>query len=407
MPFGDVVTSMFGSTAGRGPSTQATRLPRELQQMFDILLPILRQGREGFSQGQGFVQTPDAPQIGMTGMEDQLQALLFGLQDGTGTGGFLQNTLGQGQRGLDEAFSTLGGARGNVDEAFGVARGLTGRSLNLGDIQRDVEPLLSSGIQNLIQRESVGRRQVGEELIGQNAALGTPLLEQQRALAEQTNRDIGQTTADAIMRERQLRSGETLGALGNMTGLSGVLSGIGGQFGDIGRTAMGVAPALFGTAAQFARRPTDIAAQQFGLDQSAAGQQMESLQQFFNLLLGGVGQGNQSFGTQSQAFQSQANLQAQQAQQAMENFQRMIQQVMSIAAIGGAFCWVAAELYGWGTPEFEAARRYVLAEPELAEFRDAYRREGPRVAAQMRSDPAVRERWRPLFDEFVRRGSRG
>jgi len=63
-------------------------------------------------------------------------------------------------------------------------------------------------------------------------------------------------------------------------------------------------------------------------------------------------------------------------------------------------CWVAAEYYGWYTPEWWNARTWILEgwNTVLGRlFRAFYLVHGPVVAQLVRSSEELRERWRPLF----------
>ncbi len=78
-------------------------------------------------------------------------------------------------------------------------------------------------------------------------------------------------------------------------------------------------------------------------------------------------------------------------------------------AIGDIFsCWVAAEFYGWYTPEWFAARNWIAEDwhglgADL--FRKVYLRHGRRIARWVRSNRIVREALRPVFAWAVRKGS--
>lgn len=73
-----------------------------------------------------------------------------------------------------------------------------------------------------------------------------------------------------------------------------------------------------------------------------------------------------------------------------------------------AGCWVAAELYGWFTPEWYSARRFIFErwEGALADgVRAFYLKHGPALAEMVRQSPALRAMVKPWFDEAVRLGT--
>lgn len=70
---------------------------------------------------------------------------------------------------------------------------------------------------------------------------------------------------------------------------------------------------------------------------------------------------------------------------------------------GGTKCWIAAELYGYGSVEFYMARHYIYdiwQGPTATMCRWAYRRYGKSIARR----PWLVKALRPLFDAAVRRG---
>jgi hypothetical protein len=78
---------------------------------------------------------------------------------------------------------------------------------------------------------------------------------------------------------------------------------------------------------------------------------------------------------------------------------------------GGAgfigICWVAAELYGWYTPDWYAARHFMVDvwQGKAADkFRAAYLKHGPQWAEEIRRDRTLRTKAKGLFDKFVRLG---
>lgn len=77
----------------------------------------------------------------------------------------------------------------------------------------------------------------------------------------------------------------------------------------------------------------------------------------------------------------------------------------AVAAIVAALlCKVAKELYGNGSKKFEDARHYMVhAAP--AGMATSYLLHGDELAAAVRTDPAVRARMTPVFDEYARRGA--
>lgn len=77
-----------------------------------------------------------------------------------------------------------------------------------------------------------------------------------------------------------------------------------------------------------------------------------------------------------------------------------------IGAVIGA-CWVAAEFYGWHTPEWFNARRWLLERwrgPIAWAFRRIYLRHGERIARIVHRNRIVREVLRPIFAWAERRG---
>lgn len=77
-----------------------------------------------------------------------------------------------------------------------------------------------------------------------------------------------------------------------------------------------------------------------------------------------------------------------------------------IGSIAG-MCWVAAEYYGWGTPEWWHARNWIAERwrgPVAWAFRRVYGRHGPRVAGWVRRSRLVRATLRPLFAWAERKG---
>lgn len=75
--------------------------------------------------------------------------------------------------------------------------------------------------------------------------------------------------------------------------------------------------------------------------------------------------------------------------------------------VSAGYCWIAAAIYGEGTEEFKAARRFIFARWDglLARLgRRAYRKYGQQVAWAVKHIPGVRALLKPLFDIAVRRG---
>ena len=69
----------------------------------------------------------------------------------------------------------------------------------------------------------------------------------------------------------------------------------------------------------------------------------------------------------------------------------------------GGFCWIAAAIYGDGTPEFIAARRWIFYEwtgPVAACVRFGYRHFGQQIA----KSPWLCGKLKPLFDIAVQKG---
>jgi len=64
-------------------------------------------------------------------------------------------------------------------------------------------------------------------------------------------------------------------------------------------------------------------------------------------------------------------------------------------------CYVAAEYYGWFTPEWWNARNWIIEgwQGDAAEeFREVYLKDGPKMAERVRNEPAYAKTLRPLFD---------
>ena len=77
----------------------------------------------------------------------------------------------------------------------------------------------------------------------------------------------------------------------------------------------------------------------------------------------------------------------------------------TLAAGGGAFCWIAAALYGYGTEEFRLARRWIFEEwnsPLAILSRFLYRTFGQRIATW----PLALRMLRPWFDLAVQKARR-
>jgi hypothetical protein len=75
--------------------------------------------------------------------------------------------------------------------------------------------------------------------------------------------------------------------------------------------------------------------------------------------------------------------------------------------IGALACWIAASIYGFGTPEFFAARHWIMEEWQgsMADaVRWVYRAIGPWLAPKVRQHRWLRAVLKPLFDIAVRRG---
>ena len=74
----------------------------------------------------------------------------------------------------------------------------------------------------------------------------------------------------------------------------------------------------------------------------------------------------------------------------------------------GLGCWVAAEFYGWYSPQWFAARQWIVEDWQgvVADlFRKVYTRHGRRIARWVRSSRIVRETLRPVFAWAARKGS--
>lgn len=71
----------------------------------------------------------------------------------------------------------------------------------------------------------------------------------------------------------------------------------------------------------------------------------------------------------------------------------------AMSMMGG--CYVAAEYYGWFTPDWWNARNWIVEGwqgDKAEEFRDIYLKDGPEMAERVRNEPAYAETLRPLFD---------
>lgn len=62
--------------------------------------------------------------------------------------------------------------------------------------------------------------------------------------------------------------------------------------------------------------------------------------------------------------------------------------------VAGLGCWCAAEYFGWFTPKWWSARRWIMQ----SEFRDNYLRHGEALARKIRLNPALKEALRPFFE---------
>jgi len=84
--------------------------------------------------------------------------------------------------------------------------------------------------------------------------------------------------------------------------------------------------------------------------------------------------------------------------------------------IGGALtgglaggCWVAAEFYGWGTPDWWDARNWLMdgwKGEEADSFREVYARDGMDLAKRVREDDSYRETVRPMFEWARKQGEK-
>lgn len=286
---GDFLTDLFGGSAGITSARRATQIPPQLQKMFQFISDTLSNQADPNKGWQPFVGTPGAPQLGETPQEDILSQILFGTRMGGES-----RPLSPGEGGM------FGRSNEMIESAFGRAKGLSETPLDYESITKAVEPQTKPFIENLIQREGVNRRQLGEEINVTGAFTGSPLIQGQKGLQEQTNRDIAETIAGLVGRERQTRSGEVLGGLGEM--------------GRLAPTGMSTLPAML----NFAGRGRDIKSEQFGLESSASQQRMQGLQQVFDILMGGTSAATQAYGIQSNAYMNQAKLQQLRQQAAMD-----------------------------------------------------------------------------------------
>ena len=79
-------------------------------------------------------------------------------------------------------------------------------------------------------------------------------------------------------------------------------------------------------------------------------------------------------------------------------------QLAQLAAMLGAMCWVAAEVFGdWHHPKAVGARVYMnLLAP--VKLRKNYAKFGERIAFEIRKNPGMKKIFRPLFEDFAERG---
>ena len=78
-----------------------------------------------------------------------------------------------------------------------------------------------------------------------------------------------------------------------------------------------------------------------------------------------------------------------------------------IAGIAAMFCWAAAEYFGWDTPDWFAARHWILDiwEGRFADwFRKFYTKHGKKLAWVIRHCPPVKWALRPFFSHAAREG---
>lgn len=354
---GGLFASLTGEDVDRAGSSgrRAAEIPPELRQFMEQLSNLTR-----FRVGEGggvtpFVESPAVPNLSMTPLEQEL----------TGFGTNLMRSVGTKP----------------IEEAFGSARSLTGQSRNFDDITRDVSGTLSPAIQNILERERRGSRQIGEELTSQGAYMGSPLLENQRMLQEQSNRDISEVVGSAVMKERELRGGEAVA---------------GGE--QMLRT--GAATPLL--ADRYASLPRDIQTQQYGLESAGAADRSQMIQQVLDLVLGGAGVGTSQYGIRSNAVLGGEQLFQNARQQQLDTEQQMVQMIMMAA---GA-CWVAGAIYGIGTPNFWKAREWIFKRwqgPVASAVRWLYLRIGRQLAPHVAAKPWLKAALKPFFDWSVGR----
>jgi hypothetical protein len=237
----------------RRGARRAAEIPPELQFFLDRLRDLVA-ARVSGGGVTPFVEAPTAPRLSLTPLEEQL----------TGLGQQLAEALGAEP--LQQAFAAAGGLTGGTPR------------LDLGGIEREVEPLLAPAIARRIEQERQGRLDLAEGLANIGAYEGSPLMEGRRRLAEATNRDIAEMISNAVMQERALRGREMA------------------EGGDLAFRVGAAAPVL---ARGIAALPREVGVQQFGLEQSAAEQRAQMIQQALNLLLGGVGAGTDIFSTRA------------------------------------------------------------------------------------------------------------
>lgn len=80
-----------------------------------------------------------------------------------------------------------------------------------------------------------------------------------------------------------------------------------------------------------------------------------------------------------------------------------------VGVVGAAFCWAAAEYFGWGTYEWYAARHWILniwKGPIANVFRRFYIKHGKKLAWVIRHFPPVKMALRPFFEHAAREGAK-
>jgi hypothetical protein len=183
------------------------------------------------------------------------------------------------------------------------------------------------------------------------------------------------------------------------------------QFGQISR---GARAAEAQARLNFPLAVSNLMGNQINFNTAAQDFQSSLRQQSFNNRMAQLGQtGNVGLGLTGAPFNSAGSLAALQQPRLASATQTTggFGHTASLINAGGANfgCWVAAEYYGWFTPDWFAARRWIMEGwrgPVADEFRRLYMQHGSIWAEMVRGDGRLREALRPLFDWARRKGRR-